>query len=146
MVRLRFNRSGWSNAFFGKMTDFYRGKAATLRDGHVSPYMHMLSGALASWLLGARDWATYVETYRPQLYAARKADGSFAAIPTHESQSLHSNTDGTVGPCWTTATAVLILSLPNERLPVLQDKAAPDKPEKGAKKTATGGGDDPQVK
>ncbi len=133
--------------FFAKMTDFYRGKMTTLTAGHVSPWMHMTSGAVASYLLGPKDWAAYVETYRPQLYAARKADGSFAAIPTHESDLLHSNTDATVGPCWTTASAVLILSLPNERVPLLLDRGS-EKPEKGEKekpgKTTTG--TDPQVK
>ena len=133
--------------FFGKMVDFYRGKVATLTAGHVSPYMHMTSGAIAAYLLGAKDWASYVETYRPQLYAARNADGSFEPIPTHESDLLHSNTDATVGPCWTTASAVLILSLPNERLPLLLDKAG-DKPEKTEKekpgRTTTGA--EPQVK
>ena len=136
---------------FEKMIAFYRGHAGTLTSGHVSPFMHMLSGAIASYELGPRDWASYVETYRPQLYAARKADGSFAPIPTHESQSLHSNTDGQVGPCWTTAAAVLILSLPDDRVPLLVDKVGAEKPEKGKKptRTATGGGpssEEPQVK
>jgi hypothetical protein len=122
------------------MADFYRGHATTLTSGHVSPYMHMVSGAIASYLLGPRDWAAYMETYRPQLYAARKADGSFAAIPTHESDQLHSNTDATVGSCWTTASAVLILALPDERVPILIDKAGAEKPAKPEKpgKTTTG--------
>jgi hypothetical protein len=141
--------------FFAKMCDFYRGRMATLGSGHVSPWMHMTSGAIAAYVLGPREWASYVELYRPQLLAARKADGSFAAIPTHESDMLHSNTDAQVGPCWTTASAVLILSLPNEKVPVLLDKVA----EKGAKggkakspRETTGGsrsgseGVEPQVK
>lgn len=136
--------------FFAKMSDFYRGHQGTLTTGHVSPYMHMLSGAIAAYVLGPREWASYVETYRPQLYAARKADGSFAAIPTHESQSLHSNTDATVGPCWTTATAVLILALADERVPVLLDKAGAEKAGKAEKPgrttTGAGSGDEPQVK
>lgn len=127
--------------FFEKMVGFYRGKMTTLGSGHVSPWMHMTSGAIAAYILGAKDWQSYVDTYRPQLFAARKADGSFAAIPTAESDMLHSNTDATVGPCWTTASAVLILSLSNERVPLLLDRAG-DKPDKAEKakpgKTTTG--------
>ncbi len=124
--------------FFARMSDFYRGHATTLTTGHVSPYMHMTSGAIASYILGPRDWAAYIETYRPELYAARRGDGSFAAIPTHESDMLHSNTDSTVGSCWTTASAVLILSLGDERVPVLIQKAGGEKgakPEKPGKAT-----------
>src|SRR5581483_2988716 len=104
---------------------------------------HMTSGAIAAYVLGGKEWASYIDVYRPQLLAARKADGSFSAIPTHESDMLHSNTDATVGPCWTTASGILILSLPNEKVPVLLDKDKGDKPEKADKekpgKQQTGG-------
>jgi hypothetical protein len=135
--------------FFQRMANFYRGRMTTLASGHVSPWMHMTSGAIAAHILGPKDWSSFIEAYRPQIYAARKSDGSFAAIPTRESDLLHSNTDLTVGSSWTTASAVLILALPNERVPVLVDKAATEKPEKAAKQ-ATGSNapkeDDPRVK
>jgi hypothetical protein len=120
--------------FFDKMVHFYRGRVKTLETGHVSPCMHLLTGAIASYQLGARDWQDYMDLYRLPIMTARKPDGSFAATPTHESESLHSNTDFTVGPAWTTATYVLILALPDERLTGLLNR---DKPEKPAK-TATG--------
>lgn len=124
--------------FFEKMAGFYRGHMKSLETGHVSPCMHLLTGALASSLLGPKDWADYMETYRLPILAARRPDGSFAPTPTQESKALHSNTDATVGPCWTTATYALILSIPNEKLPLLQGKAAPAAPEKPGR-TATGG-------
>jgi hypothetical protein len=126
--------------FFEKMVAFYRAHATTLSTGHVSPCMHLLSGAIASYGLGPRDWETYIATYRPWIYAARKPDGSFAPTPTHETQALHSNTDLSVGTCWTTATYVLILALPQEKVPLLVDRAGAEKPGKAEKpaRSATG--------
>jgi hypothetical protein len=129
--------------FFDKMAGFYRGHVKTLESGHVSPCMHLLTGALASWHLGPRDFQDYMDAYRLSFMAARRPDGSFAPTPTHESQALHSNTDAQVGPCWVTATYVLILSLPNEKVPVLLGKVAPEKGAKGKdapERTATGTG------
>lgn len=135
--------------FFQKMVDFFRGKMRALSEGHVSPCMHLVSGAIASYQLGPRDWQAYVETYRPWIYAARRVDGSFAPTPTKESQALRSNTDATVGDCWTTASYVLILSLPNEKVPVLLDRGGAEKPGKGDKgdkgKSTTGAGAQPKV-
>lgn len=104
--------------FFAKMAGYLGKHLGGLPGGHVSPCMHLLAGAMASRVLKA-PWDDYMETYRLPIMAARRPDGSFASMPTQESQSLRSNTDLTVGPCWTTATYVLILSLPNDRLPLL---------------------------
>lgn len=143
---------GWSltgargRPFFDKMCNFYRGHMKSLETGHVSPCMHLLSGAIASYTLSPKDWQDYVDQFRLSIMTARRPDGSFAATPTQESQSLHSNTDFTVGPCWTTATYVLILALPDERLPGLIGKDKAEKPGKGKTggdekpgRTATGG-------
>lgn len=113
--------------FFGKMAGYLGNHLAGLPGGHVSPCMHLLSGAMASRVLKA-PWKDYMETYRLPIMAARRIDGSFASMPTQESQSLRSNTDLTVGPCWTTATYVLILSLPGDRLPLLLGGDGGDEP------------------
>ncbi len=105
--------------FFGKMAGFYGRELPKLIEGHVSPAMHLLAGAMAARLLGKQAWRAYVETYRPYIMGFRRPDGSFASTPTHESQQLRSNTDLTVGPRWTTATYVLILSLVEDELPLL---------------------------
>lgn len=104
--------------FMGRMVGYLERNLGRLPEGHVSPAMHLLAGGMASQLLG-RMWDVYFETYRPHIMASRRPDGSFASTPTQESRSLHSNTDLTVGPCWTTATYVLILSLPRGKLPLL---------------------------
>lgn len=124
--------------FFAKMAGFYGRELPKLIDGHVSPAMHLLAGAMAARLLGKQAWRTYVETYRPHLMGARRPDGSFASTPTHESQQLRSNTDLTVGPRWTTATYVLILSLAEDELPLLLGGDAEAAPRRA--RPRTGGG------
>ena len=62
------------------------------------------TGREVRYLLGPRDWQDYMAEFRTAIMANQKLDGSFAPTPTHESQALHSNTDHSVGPCWTTAT------------------------------------------
>ncbi|MCO5165175.1 MAG: DUF6288 domain-containing protein [Planctomycetes bacterium] len=104
--------------FFGRMVGYLERNLSRLPEGHVSPAMHLLAGAMASRLLG-RGWDAYMEAYRPLIMSFRRPDGSFSATPTRESRSLGSNTDITVGPSWTTATYVLILSLPRNKLPLL---------------------------
>ncbi|MBX3471797.1 MAG: PDZ domain-containing protein [Planctomycetes bacterium] len=104
--------------FFGRMVGYLERNLGRLPEGHVSPAMHLLAGAMASRLLG-RGWDAYMEAYRPLIMSFRRPDGSFSATPTRESRSLGSNTDITVGPSWTTATYVLILSLPRNKLPLL---------------------------
>ncbi len=122
--------------FFEDMAGFYARRQGDLEGGHVSPCMHLLAGAMAGRLLGDA-WKAYMERYRLTIMAARKPDGSFASTPTQESQSLHSNTDLTVGPCWTTATYVTILSLPGDRLPLLLGGDGGSEPSAG-KREASG--------
>lgn len=122
--------------FFGKMVGFFERNLGTLPAGHVSPCMHLLAGAMASTVLGDRAWGAYMNEFRPHVMASRRPDGSFASTPTEESRSLNNNTDLTVGPCWTTATYVLILSLPGGRLPLLLggdggDDERPARPRRG---------------
>jgi hypothetical protein len=105
--------------FFERMVSYLEHNLARLPQCHVSPCMHLLAGAMASKLLGGRVWDEYMDTFRLHIMAARRPDGSFASTPTEETQSLHSNTDLEVGPCWTTATYALILSLPDAKLPAL---------------------------
>lgn len=104
--------------FFDKMCGYFGAKLGDLPEGHVSPAMHLLAGAMAARVLG-RPWDAYHDRYRLLLAAQRRPDGSFSSMPTRESRSLRSNSDLTVGPCWTTASYVLILALDPERLPLL---------------------------
>jgi hypothetical protein len=131
------------------MAGFYQANMGTLKEGHVSPAMHLLAGAMGAKVLGKKVWKKFMNTYRLHIMGARKPDGSFASTPTKESKSMRNNTDLTVGPRWTTATYVIILSLENEKIPYLMG----GKGEKGGKKKKlkikarpkTGSGDRPQT-
>ncbi len=105
--------------FFERMVNFYTRTMDTLQSGHVSPAMHLLAGAMASRLLGKRAWSAFMDQYRLHIMGQRLPDGSFASTPTEESTMMRNNTDISVGSCWLTATYVLILSLPNDKLPSL---------------------------
>lgn len=105
--------------FFAKMANFYRRNLTKLPEGHVSPAMHILAGAMASKLLGKKAFKQFLAAYELHLLGARCFDGSFAATPTQESRSMRNNTDLTVGPRWTTATYVLVLTLEQDKLPLL---------------------------
>ena len=70
------------------------------------------------------DRAVQQDLFRLHIMSYRKPDGSFSATPTTESKSMRSNTDITVGPRWTTATYVLILSLEDDNVPYLIDGKA----------------------
>ena len=78
-----------------------------------------LHGAMGAKLLGGKVWKQYMNLYRLHIMSYRTPDGSFSATPTKESKSMRNNTDITVGPRWTTATYVIILSLTGENLPYL---------------------------
>jgi hypothetical protein len=108
-----------SHPFFTKMSNFFLGRMGHLAEGHVSPAMHLLSGAMGAKVLGKKAWKAFMNTYRLQIMGARRPDGSFASTPTKESKSMRNNTDLTVGPRWTTATYVLILCLDRGKLPYL---------------------------
>ncbi|MGE0713596.1 MAG: DUF6288 domain-containing protein [Planctomycetota bacterium] len=124
-----------SHPFFAKMASFTLARLGKLTEGHVSPAMHLVAGAMATHLLGKQEWRQYLDAYRLRIQGARRPDGSFAATPTHESQSLRNNTDRTVGPCWTTASYVLILCLDRDKLSFLDGKDAGGSGSKGRVRT-----------
>jgi len=101
---------------FSRMANYLRGRLKDLGSGHVSPTMHTLWGALASFQLGEEEFAAYFAMYRPRIMAARGVDGSFTAVPTEETLQLKSNTDRLCGPIWTTASYVIVLKLADRRL------------------------------
>lgn len=95
-----------------KMLKFFKRGMDRLPSGHVSPMMHLLAGAMACTASPQkRHWKEYWKTYRPYIMSSRLHSGAFAARPTRESQAIRSNTDRTLGHCWTTGTLVIILNL-----------------------------------
>lgn len=105
--------------FFGLMSGYFTRHLGALPEGHVSPAMHLLAGAMAARVLGGEVPTTYAARYRLLALGQRRPDGSFGSLPTKESRQLGNNTDLTVGPRWTTATYLLILTLDRGNLPLL---------------------------
>ncbi len=105
--------------FFGKMKSYFRRNMDKLIGGHVSPCMHLLSGAMAAKMEGRQTWKAYMNTFRDEFMAARCPDGSFSARPTKESQQLHHNTDRGLGPAWITAHYTLVLLWNDSKLRII---------------------------
>lgn len=105
--------------FFKKMAGYYANHVGGLPEGHVSPAMHILAGAMAAHVLGKKARKVFRGNYQTLLLGQRRPDGSFGSMPTKESKQMSNNTDLTVGPRWTTASYVLALTLGRKKIPLL---------------------------
>ena len=105
--------------FYAQMQGYLEAHLEELVDGHVSPAMHLVAGAMATRVLDEDLWEAYSEAFRLHIMQHRLPDGGFAATPTEESRQLRNNTDRQVGEAWITASYVLILELDPERFPLI---------------------------
>lgn len=127
--------------FFKKMVGYYANHIGGLPEGHVSPAMHLLAGAMAAHVLGKKAQKTYRGSYQTLLLGQRRPDGSFGSMPTKESKQLSNNTDLTVGPRWTTASYILALTLGRKKIPLLLgEKIKGEKRRKSSKREGPTGG------
>ena len=120
--------------FYKKMAGYYANHVGGLPEGHVSPAMHILAGAMAAHVLGNKAQKAYRASYHTLLLGQRRPDGSFGSMPTKESKQLSNNTDLTVGPRWTSASYILALTLGRKNIPLLLGEKI--KGEKKRKKSA----------
>ncbi len=104
------------------MVKYYSRQLGTLYEGHASPTMHVLNGALSSAIQGKKAYGKYWKTWRPFIMASRTKDGAFGCRPTHESRQMKHHADRTWGPSFVTAHYMLALELAQGRFKLLDTK------------------------
>ncbi|MCA8977318.1 MAG: PDZ domain-containing protein [Planctomycetes bacterium] len=96
--------------FVARMQGYVQRHIADMMGGHASLQQHILLGGLAAAALDAETRAAYWDGgLRRDLTLARAPDGSFQSRPWHETLSMGSNTDVTMGEVWTTASWAIVL-------------------------------------
>jgi hypothetical protein len=98
-----------------KMAAYVREHIADTMGGHASLQQHILLAGLAASALDAEAAAAYWRGgLQRDLTLARAPDGSLQPRPWHESLSMQSNTDVSVGEVWTTASWAIVLGAHGE--------------------------------
>lgn len=93
------------------MEHYVRANVGKVLDGHASLQQHILLAGLAAGTLGGDAAAAYWDSgMRRDLVLARAPDGSFQPRPWHESLSMESNTDVSMGEVWSTASWAIVLA------------------------------------
>ncbi|MBK8206668.1 MAG: hypothetical protein IPK87_07700 [Planctomycetes bacterium] len=106
------------HAYYKSMVGFMRSTLNDIIDGHVSPTMHHLSAACASYREGSKVWEEYWKAQRHEATMLRCPDGTFTGRPTKESAQMGRNNDLDLGSVWNTAHWTIILCLEKDNLPV----------------------------
>lgn len=107
LAALGFGRA--EHPFTKKMEEYVRAHIADMMGGHASLQQHILLAGLAASALGKDGAAAYWDGgLRRDLTLARAPDGSLQPRPWHESLSMQSNTDVSVGEVWTTASWAIV--------------------------------------
>lgn len=104
-VALGYRRTKWCKNFEA----WTRRNVANVLDGHASLMQHIMLAGVAANALGAEATNEYWKTLLRDFTLARAPDGSFQPRPWHESLSMQSNTDVTLGEVWTTASWAIVL-------------------------------------
>ncbi|MEE9393079.1 MAG: DUF6288 domain-containing protein [Planctomycetota bacterium] len=106
------------------MWNFVDREFDTLPQGHVSPAMHILNGALAAAVKGEKSYEKFWLLYRDYIMAQRDQDGAITSRPTKESRQLSSNSDRGNGSAFTTAHFVIAMQLSQNRYKLLDTHPA----------------------
>ena len=97
------------------MAAYTKEHIADMMGGHASLQQHVLLAGLAAVALGKEGQAAYwAGGLQRDLTLARTPDGSLQPRPWHESLSMQSNTDVSVGEVWTTASWAIVLGAHGE--------------------------------
>ncbi len=106
---------GRDSPFVAKMGAYTKDHIADMMGGHASLQQHMLLAGLAAVALGKEGQAAYwAGGLQRDLTLARTPDGALQPRPWHESLSMQSNTDVSVGEVWTTASWAIVLGAHGE--------------------------------
>ncbi|MFQ5504633.1 MAG: PQQ-binding-like beta-propeller repeat protein [Planctomycetota bacterium] len=96
---------------FRRAARYLRRNRSKVPNGHASPAMHVLTGALASWALGDADWKAYETTVLARVRAAQKSNGSFDDIQERSSDTMRIMTDERTNRAYVTALYSAALSV-----------------------------------
>lgn len=104
------------HAAFGPAARYLQANWTAVPDGHASPAMHVLFGALAAQSLGEPAWRAFDERVLARVRAAQRPDGSFDDVVAGSPDSL-----GLIGGeagerAYRTACYAAALALPRSRL------------------------------
>lgn len=96
--------------FVQKMRSYVETNIADVMGGHASLQQHILLAGVAAAALGDDARASYWDGgLARDLTLARAPDGSLQMRPWHESLSMGSNTDVSLGEVWSTASWAIVL-------------------------------------
>jgi hypothetical protein len=109
-------RFGWSDTPFAlKMKSYVERNAADVMGGHASLMQHVLLSGVAAAALGGEVSQRWWARAERDLTLARAPDGSLQPRPWHESLSMDSNSDVSVGEVWSTACWAVVLGADSKR-------------------------------
>lgn len=98
-----------SQKFVKRMGSWAKSHIADVLDGHATLMQHILLAGVAAPALGKKASTSFWKGLRRDFTLARSPDGSFQSRPWHESLTMNSNTDVTMGQVWTTACWAIVL-------------------------------------
>jgi hypothetical protein len=111
------------HALYKQMARFFDSNMGSLPNGHSSPVMHFMQGALACCHLEPVYRQKFMEIFRPEWLASRRADGSMTARPLgsvgrfdNNKGNSSVNADREIGITWTTANYLVAMQLPKGNL------------------------------
>ncbi len=94
-----------------KMESYVKKNIANVQGGHASLQQHVLLAGVAARAIGQGTLKDFWDGgLRRDFTLARSPDGSFQPRPWHESLTMSSNTDVSMGEVWTTASWAIILA------------------------------------
>ena len=112
-------------AFSGSV-DYLRRNFEFIPEGHGSPSLNMLHGALACQMLGRRTWSRFQQAFYPRLIRAQDDRGHLACICEQKAFGVTCDTNGMfrglggvfrdARRCYTTALHTFVLLLEGDRL------------------------------
>jgi hypothetical protein len=127
---------------FGSAVQYMRRNVASIPDGHASPAMHVLFGALAARVAGDDAWEDYSRSVLERVAAAQQADGSFTDIVELSPDSFEFMGGKLVNRAYITALYAAALAAPRSRFVErigLKDGALAERSDPPSPEAAVGG-------
>lgn len=119
------------SAFSGS-ADYLMKNLEWIKEGHGSPCLNMMHGALCSKMLGKDEWKRFRDFYEPRIVAAQDEDGHLDCICEQKAFGVTCDTNGlfkglsgafnTSKQCYTTALHTFVLLLDRGEIRVLEKR------------------------